>query len=270
MSVQAMSWAIEQQIVRDAPARHVLLCLANYADKDGKTAFPSASTLSADTGLSERTIRTKLDLLEHAGLIAKGNQRVVAAHIDRADRRPICYDLCMVRPASGAPRDLERGAAHDTTGCSSRTNGVQLVPERGARAAPNPSSKPSNKPPNNRKADCVFDARNYLRDLGVSPEVSEDWLALRNKQRAPATMTAIDAIAREAQKATMSLADALRECCARGWRGFKASWVGAGIRNAGNAGAGQYADRRANTIAGLTGRSTAQQQEGTDVFTVNV
>ncbi|MFM0614535.1 helix-turn-helix domain-containing protein [Paraburkholderia nemoris] len=147
-----MSWAIDQQIVRDAPARHVLLCLANYADKHGGTAFPSASTLSADTGLSERTIRTKLDLLERLGLIAKGNQRVVAAYIDRADRRPVCYDLRMLRPESLAPRDLERGVRDDATGCSSRSDGVQMAQDRGARAAANPSSKPSTEPPENRTA----------------------------------------------------------------------------------------------------------------------
>ncbi|MEC4511796.1 helix-turn-helix domain-containing protein, partial [Klebsiella pneumoniae] len=60
MSVQAMTWAIEQQDVREPNARHVLLCLANYADADGKAAFPSTARLEADTGLSESTIRRKL------------------------------------------------------------------------------------------------------------------------------------------------------------------------------------------------------------------
>lgn len=151
MSVQAMSWALSQQVVTAAPARHVLLCLANYADQDGKAAFPSATTLAKDTGLSERTVRYKLDELEKAGVIVRGNQKIAAAYIDRGDRRPICYDIVMERGAGDAGRE-ERGAAHDTTGCSSDANGVQLMQERGAGDAPNPSFKPSSNPSYNRKA----------------------------------------------------------------------------------------------------------------------
>ena len=46
MSVQAMTWALEQQEVGEPHARHVLLCLANYAGSAGRGAFPSAATLS--------------------------------------------------------------------------------------------------------------------------------------------------------------------------------------------------------------------------------
>lgn len=145
-----MTWAMEQQIVRDASARHVLLCLANYADHQGKAAFPSASTLVADTGLSERTVRAKLDFLEQSGLIVKGNQAIVAAYIDRADKRPVCYDLRISRGATFAGRK-ERGANDDATGCNSRSDGVQMVHERGAVAAPNPSFNPSFNPSLNQK-----------------------------------------------------------------------------------------------------------------------
>lgn len=42
MSVQAMKWVLDQQIATESISRRVLLCLANYADKDGRNAFPSA------------------------------------------------------------------------------------------------------------------------------------------------------------------------------------------------------------------------------------
>lgn len=127
-----MTWALDQQDVTDSISRHVLLCLANYADKDGKNAFPSASTLAQDTGLAVRTVRVRLGQLLEAGIIKKGNQMIVAAHIPAADRRPVCYDLVMSRGACGAPREGEQGARHDT-------NGVHATTERGARRAPNPS-----------------------------------------------------------------------------------------------------------------------------------
>lgn len=139
MSVQAMSWALSLpvQTLKDSSARHVLLCLANYAGSNGTGAFPSASTLAQDTGLSERTVRYKLDDLEQSGLIKKGNQAIAAVHIDRHDRRPVVYDLQILRGANPAPR-AKRGA-DDATGCSPQQNGVQPGTERGAAAAPNPS-----------------------------------------------------------------------------------------------------------------------------------
>ncbi|MCQ9185443.1 helix-turn-helix domain-containing protein, partial [Streptomyces sp. IBSBF 2953] len=134
-----MSWALSlpTETLKDSSARHVLLCLANYAGSNGTGAFPSASTLAQDTGLSERTVRYKLDDLEQSGLIKKGNQAIAAVHIDRHDRRPVVYDLQILRGANPAPRS-KRGA-DDATGCSSQQNGVQSGTERGAAAAPNPS-----------------------------------------------------------------------------------------------------------------------------------
>ncbi|MEN5284791.1 helix-turn-helix domain-containing protein [Stenotrophomonas lactitubi] len=132
MSVQAMTWALDQQVATESISRHVLLCLANYADKDGRNAFPSAATLAQDTGLAVRTVRARLAQLLETGVIRKGNQAIVAAYIPAADRRPVCYDLVMERGACGAPREGERGARHDT-------NGVHATTARGARGAANPS-----------------------------------------------------------------------------------------------------------------------------------
>lgn len=134
-----MSWALSlpTESLKDSSARHVLLCLANYAGSNGAGAFPSASTLAQDTGLSERTVRYKLDDLEKVGLIQKGNQAIAAVHIDRHDRRPVVYDLQLSRGANPAPR-TNRGA-NDATGCNSQQNGVQPGTERGAAAAPNTS-----------------------------------------------------------------------------------------------------------------------------------
>lgn len=153
MSVQAMTWAIEQQDIRDATARHVLLCLANYADADGKAAFPSTSRLEADTGLSESTIRRKLDVLEELGMIQKGNQAIVAAYIDRGDRRPVCYDMVMKKRGIEVTPGDERGVMVTGTGCHGDANEVSLTSERGVTVTPNPSLT-INKPSKNRSRSC--------------------------------------------------------------------------------------------------------------------
>lgn len=61
---------------------------------------------------------------------------------------------------------------------------------------------------------------------GVSQSVWDDFVKQRQAKRAAITYTAIQGIEREAKKANMSLNDALKEICARGWAGFKAEWVG--------------------------------------------
>lgn len=62
------------------------------------------------------------------------------------------------------------------------------------------------------------------RPDGVSEQVWNDFSALRNKRRAPITETALKGIQREAEKAGITLEEALSTCCERGWQGFKAEW----------------------------------------------
>lgn len=96
MSVQAMAWALTQQAVKEPTSRHVLVALANYAGADGCGAHPPAETLAEETGLTERTVRTKLDQLELQGLIKRDLTMIgwlSARH--GAGTRPICYDLVL-------------------------------------------------------------------------------------------------------------------------------------------------------------------------------
>lgn len=60
---------------------------------------------------------------------------------------------------------------------------------------------------------------------GIDKQVASDFKALRTKLRAPITSTAMAGIQREAEKAGVSVQEALRVCCERGWRGFKAEWL---------------------------------------------
>lgn len=59
----------------------------------------------------------------------------------------------------------------------------------------------------------------------VEDQVWRDFLAIRKAKRAPMTETALANIASQAGTAGWSLNDALAECVARGWQGFKAEWV---------------------------------------------
>lgn len=87
----------------------------------------------------------------------------------------------------------------------------------------------------------------------VDGQVVIDFKAMRNKQKAAITKTAIEGIEREAAKAGMSLEAALRMCCERGWRGFKAEWVQQQARGSPTY---QTANDKAKSLADrLTGRT---------------
>ncbi|KAF1307004.1 helix-turn-helix domain-containing protein [Pseudomonas sp. SG-MS2] len=200
MSVQSMSWALEQRDIVDATARYVLLVLANYADKNGRGAFPSSASISDDTGLSIRTVKYKLDHLLEIGVIRLGNQAIAGAYIDRHDRRPTVYDLCVERGATAAPGS-ERGANYDTTGCSSRQNGVQTTTERGAGAAPNPSinHQLTIKEPKASVADAPAGAKKApkfdpltCKPANVSDSIWADWCQHRKEIGKRLTKTTCD------------------------------------------------------------------------------
>ena len=222
-----MTWALEQRLVTTPTARHVLLCLANYADKQGKGAFPSANSLADDTGLSVRTVRTALDQLRELGAIECGNQAIAAAYIDRHDRRPVVYDLAMKRgaaPASGEERGAAPACRCEGTGCSSCTNGVQLTHERGAAAAPNPSINPSINPRAERtRAPGVEKAPKYDplsdRPANVSEAMWAEWCQHRREIRKPLTATSVRNQA--AALAAHPFADTvLRLSIVNGWAGL--------------------------------------------------
>jgi hypothetical protein len=59
---------------------------------------------------------------------------------------------------------------------------------------------------------------------GVSISLWTDFKKLRSAKKAAITDTAMQGIAREANKAGISLSDALTTCCERGWVGFRADW----------------------------------------------
>lgn len=79
-----------------------------------------------------------------------------------------------------------------------------------------PNDEPKEKPRRKRTSVAKPD--------GVSEQVWADFCALRNKRRAPITETALKGIQREADKAGITLNEALSICCERGWQGFKAEW----------------------------------------------
>jgi len=173
-----MVWAMKQRLATDPAARHVLLCLANYAGENGTGAFPATQRLADDTGLSRRSVIRKLDELEACGAIRPGNQAIAAAYIERDDRRPKVFDLAIERGDSTTLRS-ERGDSGDA-------NGVTTVQERGVTVSPNTSSI--------RQENPLKGPRPFAGPLPdwIKAEVWEGFLAMRRRIRKPLTARAIE------------------------------------------------------------------------------
>ena len=109
MSIEAMTWAMNA--TRTGPmsdgARLVLIALADYADADGRHAFPAKRRLAERLGVTERTIQRHLAALRESGHIVLGDARHVSHYL--ADRRPTVYDLALDRPVEPRHETRERG-----------------------------------------------------------------------------------------------------------------------------------------------------------------
>lgn len=152
MSLRALTWAIYEigSTLKDASAYRVLLILADNANDEGKGAYPSASTIAEETGMSLRTVRNKLNDLETAGIIMRGDQAL--ADYLPANRRSVVWDLNLDnnRRAESAPQHTP--ATTTTRGAKSapQTDGsdVQQGCNRGATDVQQGCSLSAHNPPN--------------------------------------------------------------------------------------------------------------------------
>ena len=67
--------------------------------------------------------------------------------------------------------------------------------------------------------------KNIAPPEGVDVSLWNDYLKVRKAAKKPLTDTALKGLIREAEKAKITLSDALQTCCERSWVGFKAEWV---------------------------------------------
>lgn len=70
-----------------------------------------------------------------------------------------------------------------------------------------------------------FPFRQALIDLGVRPEIVNDWLMVRKNKRASNTETAFKRIKREIAKSGRSANDCITLAVERSWQGFMAEWM---------------------------------------------
>lgn len=129
-----------------------------------------------------------------------------------------------VNPEQGIEQGIEQGSYREVmcapSGAPYPEDFDQSLFDEAQREAQLAGSKPNDEPKEKPKRKRITVAK----PEGVSEQVWTDFCALRNKRRAPITETALKGIQREADKAGITLNEALSICCERGWQGFKAEW----------------------------------------------
>ena len=200
MSVRVMS-AVWELSLPDSQ-KIVLLALADCANDEGHC-WPSMATLAAKCSKGERTVQGVIKQLVESGHLTRrevpGKGCNYTVH-PRKDRTP-----AEAAPPQGTTETPAEAAPHPRSGCG------QTVKE--------PSDN-RNKP--RKRASDEIDQVGCPE--GIDPQLWDDFVKLRRKQKAPITPTVVATFQSEASKVNWTLPEALTECVLR-WRGFKAAWA---------------------------------------------
>ncbi len=133
MSVHVMSWVLRNSRAT-LGSRLVILALADYADENGGSCWPSVKTISNDTLLSVRQVQYALRHLEQLGEIAVEEQG--------GGRRSTRYRILMPEVQNLHPSSNGRGATHCTPGVQPTAPDPSVEPPEEQLLAAAPQKKP--------------------------------------------------------------------------------------------------------------------------------
>ncbi|OXN01631.1 helix-turn-helix domain-containing protein [Bifidobacterium vansinderenii] len=157
MSVQAMSWAMDEAPTKDKAERIVLIYMADVADKYGRNSFQSAATIAKRSRYGITAVRTAIKGLKAKGLIREGDQRRIGWMPN--GQRPVVYDLDLdvtwdtveaQEPTTVEPETTKNDTPPESGGVSKPAVGrtrKTTPPESGPLQKSDPSRKPVLTPP---------------------------------------------------------------------------------------------------------------------------
>ena len=255
MSISLMTdvWKLPLQ----APRKMVLLALADNANDEGTDCWPSVGKLVEKCSMSERAVQGHLAALEEGGYIKRherlGRSNKFTIHVERI-RLEILEKTKASRPtpAESAPSaDVDKLPPQNLHPSPSNPQDIhtpaESAPPQNLRPSPAESAPPpaESAPPTPAESAPITIIEPSLNPKGtvkaaqkrsemvgqifkiddVDPLVLQDFVALRKAHKAPLTATAVSDLRTQAAKAGLTLQQVMQECCARGWRGFKAEWL---------------------------------------------
>ncbi|MDH5573659.1 MAG: helix-turn-helix domain-containing protein [Gammaproteobacteria bacterium] len=191
----------------------VLGAIMSWRNKDTNLCHPSREQISERCGLPVSKISTTTTRLVKLGWMEKSGN---------GGRSMRCSYKFKVPDLTVADSDTvtEIDTVTDSTTKTVPDSVTKTVPDsgRGKKLKDNLKVTKSIKENNKKKS--------YIRDLlpDISDQTFNDFVEHRKNKRALITRTAVIGLEREAEKAGISLENALIETIERGWIGFKAEW----------------------------------------------
>ena len=241
MSVKLMSAAWDMALPMGQ--KMLLLALCDHANDDG-VCYPSQEKLAQKCSMGERTVISHIQWLERHGIVSRerrqntqrrksdlyqitlGNYTPEPANSAPANSAPAKFspepaNFAPSEPANFAPSYKEEPSVFnhqiEPSGIGS---GIAAAPEAEILEAETPkSAKP-------KKTDTHSADLAALANIGVETQLAKDWLQTRKEKRAGSlTQTVIAALQREAEKAGLTVPQAVQVAAERGWARFHASYL---------------------------------------------
>lgn len=216
----------------------VLLVLCYHANEDGEC-YPSYKRITEKASIGERSAHAAITDLEQMNIIRCERNKGCKTFFTINDPANWTFDLpqnhrkVCATAENAPPQDLFATTANSapeyrkTCGGSTANPApsiyIQLnsnnldIKSKGDESDFVPQPPPP-KPPHYSPVEDLL-ARQ------VDPQTIADWLQHRKAKKAAVTQTVINRHASEAEKAGISLDEALQISCSRNWQGFEAKWV---------------------------------------------
>ncbi|MCG2596121.1 helix-turn-helix domain-containing protein [Achromobacter insuavis] len=242
--------------------KSVLISLADNANDEG-VCWPSVERIVERTCLTDRTVQKCLKWLEERAVISRQKRHkrsavyTVTPENYQAWRRDdaLPEDSSPENPSGEGPSgeesspeksSPEKNASRPENGGALDRKNVQFRPEaasprtikeskeeptrnhQGGASAPEVSETPGQKSTSKGEGGSKPGDTLGVKDLvavGVDRQHAQDWLKVRKDKKTPLTRTAWDLVVQEAEKAGLSVAEAVRISAENSWAGFRASWM---------------------------------------------
>ena len=205
MSMRLMVQAMNCKVGN--PARKlVLLKLADNANDDG-ICFPSYQYIADKCEMTRRSAINHIEYLIKMGLVSKKERKNKDGSISNL------YFL-----------HLEQGSENFALGSENISLGSENFALGGSEnISPRTSHslEPVNEP---KKTTQKSESEILLERFGITGQLAKDFIAHRKTKRGAISETQLNRLQKQADKAGISICEAVEICIERNWQGFNASW----------------------------------------------
>ena len=205
MSMRLMVQAMNCKVGN--PARKlVLLKLADNANDDG-ICFPSYQYIADKCEMTRRSAISHIECLIKMGLVSKK---------ERKNKDGSISNLYLLH--------LEQGSENFALGGENISLGSENFALGGSEnisPITSHSLEPVNEP---KKTTQKSESEILLEQFGITGQLAKDFIAHRKAKKGVINQTQLNRLQKQADKAGISICEAVEICIERNWQGFNASW----------------------------------------------